>query len=462
MKGSTDAVALIGCLPALVFGNMKVGQLRTALIALDRGLVSLSRLFGTGFVQLFPQMVALLGMFGVILALAFLVPGLLSWLMLWLGFVGVVAVSRAWVNNENRRVQIARKLSDDDADTLPDLRTSALISSVMLLFLVPMILKMGHELYQLFDAPTGASFTDWILFGIDLLFRALLDWSEVYGVQISEVRYESLAGRHIVMLILLTIDFILIQGIVRMLAIRKSIEEGVGAGVKDPEMAYRLGRRATPRLLAILDSEDLESGEKLRVLEAIAVIGDPRACPLLITKLDDEVLHTTSIAALVRIGHFSPLFTALENDNEMVQYGAISALGRIADPIAIPYIEQAAEGASEQTRVRCVKSYGEMQGSRARQVLARALTDKSARVRVTAVQGLGRFDTKDVMIALVRKLADEDAEVRLAVATVLARFADARVVEPLVQALEDDDERVREQARRSLDHLQNVVESRSR
>jgi hypothetical protein len=460
MQGSVDSVALIGSLPAFVSGSMNFGQIRTALIALDRGLVSLSRLFGTGFVQLFPQMVALLGMFGVILALAFLVPGLLSWLMLWLGFVGVVAVSRAWVNNENRRVQIARKLSDVDADTLPDLRLSALISSSMLLFLVPMILKMGHEIYDLFDAPDGASFSDWVLFGLDLLFRALLDWSEVYGVQISDVRYESLAGRHVVMLILLTIDFILIQGIMRMLAIRKSIEEGVGAGVKDPEMAYRLGRRATPRLLVMLDSEDLESDEKMRVLEAIAVIGDPRACPSLISKLDDDVLHTTSIAALVRIKHFSPLFAALENDSEMVRNGAISALGRIADPIAIPYLEEVADGASEQTRVRCVKSYGEMQGSRAREALARALTDKSARVRVTAVQGLGRFDTKDVMTGLVRKLTDDDAEVRLAVATVLARFADARVVEPLVKALEDDDVRVREQARRSLDHLQNVVESR--
>jgi len=440
---------------------MNFGQIRAVLGAVDRGLVTLSRLFGTGFVQLFPQMVALLGMFGVIFALAFLIPGLLSWLMLWLGFVGVIAVSRAWVDNENHRVRIARKLSDVDADTLPDLRTSALISSSMLLFLVPMILKMGHEIYQLYEAPEGAGFADWVLFGLDLLFRSLLDWSEVYGVQISDVRYQSLAGRHVVMLILLTIDFILIQGILRMLAIRKTIEEGVGAGVKDPEMAYRLGRRATPRLLAMLESEELDSSEKMRILEAIAVIGDSRACPILINKLDDEILHTTSIAALVRIKHFAPLFAALENDSEAIQNGAISALGRIADPIAIPYLEDVADGASEQTRVKCVKSYGEMKGNRAKKALIRALSDNSARVRVTAAQGLGRFDGKDSMMSLLAKLEDEDAEVRLAIATVLARFADARVVAPLVKALDDGDVRVVEQARRSLDHLENVVKSRN-
>ncbi len=39
-----------------------------------------------------------------------------------LGYVGILAVARAWSRNENRRTQIARKLLDGNADELPDLR----------------------------------------------------------------------------------------------------------------------------------------------------------------------------------------------------------------------------------------------------------------------------------------------------------------------------------------------------
>ena len=57
----------------------------------------------------------------------------------------------------------------------------------------------------------------------------------------SAIKLDTLGGRHLVMAFLLTIDFILIQGIVRIFAIRRTISEGVSAAVRDPDMTYNSG-----------------------------------------------------------------------------------------------------------------------------------------------------------------------------------------------------------------------------
>ena len=180
---------------------------------------------------------------------------MLAWVMLWLGFFGVIGVGRAWVANEKLRTAIARKLSDADPDELPDLRISALLSSLQLFIVIPLLLKSSHAIFGLYAVPDDATLLDWMLLGVDLLFRSILDWSEIYGIKMSVIELDSLGGRHLVMAFLLTIDFILIQGIFRVFQIRRTISEGVAAAVRDPEMAYRLGSRAVPSLLEMLDDE---------------------------------------------------------------------------------------------------------------------------------------------------------------------------------------------------------------
>ena len=65
--------------------------------------------------------------------------------------------------------------------------------------------------------------SDWMLLGVDLLFRSFLDWSEIYGVQMSSIELDSMGGRHLFMILLLTIDFILIQGLFRVFEISRTI-----------------------------------------------------------------------------------------------------------------------------------------------------------------------------------------------------------------------------------------------
>ena len=202
---------------------------RSVLRLIDQSLVRFSRVFGTGVTSPVPQQVMLLTAFAVIHISAFLVDARIAWILLWMGYFGVLAVGRAWVANEKQSTAIARKLSDVDPDELPDLRLSALLSALQLIVIIPLLLRSSDALFGLFSVPVGAGFADWLLLGVDLLFRSLLDWSEIYGVQVSNIGLDAMGGRHLVMLFLLTIDFILIQGLLRIFAIRRTIDEGVSA-----------------------------------------------------------------------------------------------------------------------------------------------------------------------------------------------------------------------------------------
>ena len=422
----------------------------------DEGLVRFSRLFGTGIKAPHYQLGMLVFSFGMIHAAAFFLTSLLAWIMLWLGFIGVIGVGRAWVSNEKLRTKIARKLSDADPDELPDLRISALVSAIQLFLIIPLLLKSSHEIFGLYLVPEDASLMDWMLLGVDLLFRSILDWSEIYGVQMSSIELDSLGGRHLVMGFLLTIDFILIQGIIRIFEIRRTISEGVSAAVRDPEMAYRLGNRAVPSLLEMLNDEDLKSEEHKHVIQALAVLRERRACEPIMLKFQQEDMHTTAVAAMVAIGHLPPLLFALSDGNRQTRLGALTAIRRLGDVDAIPELQSAFTGADSEEREKIVRAYASI-GIEAHPHLIDALSDSTKSVQLAALQGLTLDRSDRLMLKLIEMIVNHDPDVRLAVVDAMQRFSDGRVVAPLAAALDDGDPRVSRQARRSLDHLESVV-----
>ena len=218
---------------------------------MDELLAGYARLFGVGFVDPLPRTAALISVYGLIYAIARVAPAPLALLAVIMGYIGVLAIGRAWTQNEKLRTRIAHKLEDLDPDSLPDLRLGALISALQLFALIPLLLELSHRLFNLYDVDAGVTMSTWLAFGVDLFFRSLLDWSEVYDVHVSDVQFDSIWGRHLVMFILLTIDFILIQGIIRLVSIQRTVSQGVAVAGKDPEMAFRLGKRATKPLSAM-------------------------------------------------------------------------------------------------------------------------------------------------------------------------------------------------------------------
>ena len=368
----------------------------------------------------------------------------------------MIGIGRAWVTNEKQRTAIARKLSDANPDELPDLRVSALLSALQLFIIIPLLMRSSHSIFGLYAVPEDTAISDWMLLGVDLLFRSFLDWSEIYGVQMSSIELDSMGGRHLFMILLLTIDFILIQGLFRVFEIRRTISEGVAATVRDPEMAYRLGSRAVPSLLVMLEDDDIGVEQCRNVIEALAVLQESSACKLIINRFSDDEVKATAISAMVVIGHLPSLIDALNSDVYAERIGAITALRKLGQPESIPALLAAFHTAENQEKEQILQALSAT-GTPSYPHLRKALKDTNSRVKLVALQGLKLDSSESLMIQLIGMSSDADADVRLAVVDAMQRFSDGRVVAPLAKALDDEDERVARQAKRSLDHLESVA-----
>jgi hypothetical protein len=221
----------------------------------------------------------LLGVFVLIYVLGALPRPFLPLVALGFGYVGVLATGRAWVLNEKERTAIVKKLSHEDPDQLPDLRWTALVSALQLLILFPLLFQQVHWHYHLYRVDGTVTFGDWLWFSLDKIYlKALPDWSILYGVHISSIDFDAPWGRHLVMLSRLTFDYILIQGVLRLLAIRATIGEAVAAVKADPDMAVRLGKRAVGPLLEKLHDPD-KGGARGGGQRSDSARGQPRHPP---------------------------------------------------------------------------------------------------------------------------------------------------------------------------------------
>ena len=223
-----------------------------------------------------PRYTLMLGVFTLIYVLGALPIRLVPLLALGFGYFGVLAIGRAWVLNEKERTAIVKKLRHEDPDQLPDLRWTALVSALQLLILCPLLFMQVQWHYQLYRVDGPTTFGDWFWFTFDKTYlKALPDWSILYGVHISSIEFDAPWGRHLVLLSRLTFDYILLQGIYRLLAIRATIGEAVAAVKADPDMAVRLGQRAVAPLIEKL--HDPDKAVRGAAANALTQLGDSRA-----------------------------------------------------------------------------------------------------------------------------------------------------------------------------------------
>lgn len=247
------------------------------------------------------------GIYGAMYALACLPVWWLPLAALALGCVGILALSRAWSVNEHRRTQIARKLVDGNADELPDQRLLALLAAAQLPFLFPLIFQQVQDHFQLYRIPSGTNYWTWLAFTFDSFCKAFVNWMDIYAVRFTEIEYVSPWGRHLVLCKRLTFDFVLIQGILRLLEIRARVREGGAAVRYDTDLAARLGKRVVPVLVRAL--RDSESQVRRQAALALGEIKDRRAV--------------------------EPLGQALQDDCTAVREAAAQALGELGDPRAV-------------------------------------------------------------------------------------------------------------------------------
>jgi hypothetical protein len=255
--------------------------------ALDRALIVIAVPFGVHIREPRRRYAVLLGVFACLFVIGALPVPYLPLLALAAAYLGVLAIGRAWVANEHQRTAIVKKLQDGDPDELPDLRGAALASALQLLILFPLAFRQLHRQFGLFVADPSANLLDWEWFSLDKTYlKALPDWSMLYGIHVSSIDFNESWDRHLVLLSRLTFDYVLLQGLFRLLAIRATIREAVAVVQTDPDVAVRVGRRAIPALVKRLGDPD--RAVRGAAANAITQINDPEGMNLMHEALGGE------------------------------------------------------------------------------------------------------------------------------------------------------------------------------
>ncbi len=442
--------------------------------ALHDALVWLATPFGTNVRGPLRRYSILLGIYAVIYLIGALPIPILPLLALGIGYVGVLAVGRAWVKNETQRTAIAKKLVDGDPDALPDLRWTALVSALQLIVLFPLFFQQVHAHFPgLYKVPEDATFGTWFIFTLDAYNKVLMGLFNLYGVHFETAEPISPWGRHLILIGRLTIEWLLIQGVVRLFAIRETIRDAVAAVIRDPGMAVRVGRRTVRPLIHELKNPD--AAVRLRAADVLGLLRDTEAVGPLIETMNrdaDEGVRSQAARSLGLLGDreaVPALLAMLRDRSDEVRRHAAEALGLIGDPRAVPVLIQALGSDAAGVRVEAARALGHVGDDTVPDhLIPMVVRDPDEAVRIAATGALKMRWRDRAIEGLVEMLgteeekpgwlgkwfgakrpqneADQEVSDRQRAAEALGELADARTINALAEALQANDRLVRRAA----------------
>ena len=371
----------------------------------------------------------------------------------------VLGIHRVWSENEKLRREIAQRIIDDDPDQHPDLRLNVLIVSMHLIVIVPLLLWRLNDVFNIYSVPEDATGMDWWLFGIDLLSRSLLDWAEVYEVKWSRIEPDAWMGRHIVLALLILIDVLLIQSILRLLSIHRTIREGVLAAGRDPETAARIGRRVnTPLVRSILD--DSTDEERKNRIRALALTGSSEEAMRIWPLLNESDLCSEILATLVRIGPLTLTDRLLSSDSTALRLAAIQWLKIVDEDEAWERIARTTNDPDSAVRASVIVAIDSAPIRYAIPVIIRLVRDTDDNVALEASRQLRKLDDAETLLRISRPLLDTGSSgVKIHTIDALSQIEDGRVVSLIVSMFDDSDENVRSAAQQAIEHLKRIASS---
>ncbi len=194
-------------------------------------------------------------------------------------------------------------------------------------------------------------------------------------------------------------------------------------------------------LIDILESPDEDIVFRRQAVIALGKTGDERAINPLIRALDDED-RMIPYAALTSLGEIGlPAFSHLLNflkitDNEkLVEWMAKSAFGKIGEPALKTLTEALLNAPEPRLRKNAAIILGLIKNKSAVQPLIECLKDEDAEVRARSADALGEIGAGEAVEPLIEALKDDDDEVRISAARALGEIGDVRAAESLIEAL---------------------------
>ena len=239
-----------------------------------------------------------------------------------------------------------------------------------------------------------------------------------------------------------------------LLAVRSLQEEGLTAD----EIAERLQWSKNKVVRYLDENYQLPATASLgrQPVEITTKIGKPAVNPLIADLKDkDPLVRSQAVQALGVIGDpraVEPLIRVLNDKDPLIQRQAIKALGRIQDrravgPLIIVLIDSDRE---PYVRMSAAEVLGRIGDDSAVDSLIAALHDDHWEVRAHAAEALGMIKDPRAVEPLIAALKDQDATVRGNAVDGLAKIRDPRAIEPLAGALTDKSRTVRKKAARAL------------
>ena len=367
----------------------------------------------------------------------------------------VLSVHRVWSADERRRREIANRVMDGDPDIGNDHRIDVLVASLHLLFIVPLLLQRVDDVFDIYSVD-NEKFSVWFMFGMDLFSRSLLDWAEVYEIRFSDVDSSSMAGKHLILFLLISIDLLLIQSIIRLIGIRGTIREGVSAAARDPETAARIGRRVNKALLKSIFDTDI-ADEKRNRIRALAITGGPNEVESLWKLLTDDSVRTETLATLIRIGKIEQTDRLVNSSNVNLRASALQWMLLASDGPHYFRIRQLESDPSPRIRKSVLESLEDAPLDIATTSIIQSLNDTDDDVRIEASRQLRRLASDEILQYAPLLLESNSVACRIHGVEALATIEDGRVVPYIVKMFDDEDERVKISAQKAIEHLQRLA-----
>jgi HEAT repeat protein len=235
------------------------------------------------------------------------------------------------------------------------------------------------------------------------------------------------------------------------------------------QAAAQLGQlgdpKAVPALLQKLDDFDEDRFVRTAAAIALGKLADLNAVPALIRAYrrfqEDELVQSAFLDAIGEIlGRTSPddgnsreifsravdtLIEAVQDDSttDRVRTAAVEALDKTRDPKAIPVLaEQLREDKLESIAKAAARALRHFDDPQVIQALTEVAANKNIdeKLREAAVQSLGDIGSPnavDTLISILEDSSDEDT-VRSDAALALGRIGDTKAIEPLIRTLENE------------------------